>query len=50
MTEQSVFKNRERLQYWLLAKIPFLYRMIRIISDPSMLKWEKAEKRKQRNS
>lgn len=35
---------REKLKYSILYKIPQLYRLFRIISDPTMLDWEKNQK------
>lgn len=30
----------------LLAKVPLIYRMARIITDPTMIQWEKTQRRK----
>lgn len=38
----------ERIQYQLLYHVPALYRLYRIITDPTMLDWERAEKKRQR--
>ena len=36
-----------KMLYALLVRIPFLYRAFRIITDPTMLDWEKKQKMEQ---
>ena len=36
------------MKYQLLYKIPFIYRILRIVMDPTMLKWEKEERKRRR--
>ena len=42
----SLSNNKIKLMYGLLVRIPFIYRAFRILTDPTMLDWEKNEKRK----
>ena len=42
------FSFKEKLQYLTMAKIPILYRLFRIIGDPTMLGWEKLQREKAR--
>lgn len=44
---RGVFRTREQMQYRILYACPGLYRLFRIVTDPSMLDWERAEKRRQ---
>ena len=37
---------KEIVKYTLLAKVPLIYRMARIITDPTMIQWEKTQRRK----
>lgn len=37
---------QKKIQYLLLARIPILYRLMRIITDPTMLQWERNQRRK----
>lgn len=37
---------KEKLFYSILAECPFLYRVIRIVGDPTMIMWEKDQKKK----
>lgn len=39
---------KEKIKYKLLYKIPLIYRIIRIVMDPTMLKWEKEERKRRR--
>lgn len=43
----GVMRVEEQVQYQLLYHIPALYRLYRIITDPTMLNWERAEKKRQ---
>lgn len=40
---------KDRAAYCLLYHLPILYRLFRIMKDPSMLKWERREKRHNQN-
>lgn len=42
------FPLKEKIQYSILYHCPFVYRLFRIITDPTMLDWERAEKKRQR--
>lgn len=46
----NTLKPTERLKWKILLYFPFVYRLIRIILDPTMLQWEKEEKKKWANS
>lgn len=48
MNELGSFSAVEKTKFWLFAKMPFLYRLFRIITDPTMLHWEKSEKKKRK--
>ena len=39
---------KEKMKYSILYYCPFVYRLFRIITDPTMLDWERAEKKRQR--
>lgn len=39
---------KKKLQYTILAKAPFIYRAFRILDDPSLLDWEKAQKQRRK--
>lgn len=39
---------KEKLKCYILIYIPIVYRVFRIINDPTMLDWEKSEKRKRK--
>lgn len=39
---------KDRMKYTILYYCPFIYRLFRIITDPTMLDWERAEKKRQR--
>ena len=43
----GVMRLEKQVQYQLLYYIPALYRLYRIINDPTMLDWERAEKKRQ---
>lgn len=43
-----LFPLKEKIQYSILYHCPFVYRLFRIITDPTMLDWERAEKKRQR--
>lgn len=43
---KSLLTLKEKLLYDLLARFPFLYRLWRISGDPTLLDWEKSEKKK----
>lgn len=42
------FSAKEKLKYLILYGCPFVYRLFRIVTDPTMLDWERAEKKRQR--
>lgn len=44
----SSFSIKEKVKYSTLYHFPFVYRLFRIITDPTMLDWERAEKKRQR--
>lgn len=48
MNELNNFSVIEKIQYRSFAKIPILYRLFRIVTDPTMLQWEKSEKQKRK--
>ena len=41
------FSAKEKVKYSILYYCPFVYRLFRIITDPTMLDWERAEKKRQ---
>lgn len=43
------FSFRERAQYYILFRIPFIYRIFRILGDRTMLTWEKTEKSRKKS-
>lgn len=43
---KTLFPFKERLLYNLLERFPILYRLWRISGDPTLLDWEKSEKKK----
>lgn len=48
MKESHVLSKKEVLIYDTFIQVPTLYRLFRIVDDPTMLKWEKQVKKKQR--
>ena len=44
----SLLSYREKCKYTLIYHCPAFYRLFRIITDPTMLDWERAEKKRQR--
>ena len=44
----SLLSYKEKLRYRLIYRCPFIYRIFRIITDPTMLDWERNEKKSQR--
>ncbi len=38
------FQWKKRFIFWLFAKIPFLYRLFRVMNDKTLLEWEKNQK------
>lgn len=42
------FSVKDKMKYTILYYCPFIYRLFRIITDPTMLDWERAEKKRQR--
>ena len=46
----NIFSPMELLKYRILFKFPFIYRLIRIANDRTLLTWEKSEKIRQRTS
>lgn len=46
----NIFSPMELLKYRVLLKFPFIYRLIRIANDRTLLTWEKSEKIRQRTS
>lgn len=46
--ESTVMSRREKLIYSAFIYIPLLYRFFRIIDDPTLLCWEKIERRKKK--
>ena len=43
----SSFPVKEKMKYSILYYCPFVYRLFRIITDPTMLDWERIEKKRQ---
>lgn len=41
---KSIYKAKEKLKYEILIYFPQLYRLFRIMNDPTMRKWEKKQK------
>lgn len=39
---------KDRIEYTVLYYCPFIYRLFRIVTDPTMLDWERAEKKRRR--
>ena len=37
---------KEKVKYHLLAKFPLLYRLMRIAIDPTMIQWERSQRKK----
>lgn len=37
---------KERFIYFMLAKVPLLYRLMRIVTDPTMIQWESEQRKK----
>lgn len=50
MRTSDMFLPTELLKYRVLFKFPFIYRLIRIADDKTLLTWEKNEKQRQRTS
>lgn len=50
MKESNVMSKKEELMFHSFILMPTLYRIFRIIDDPTLLDWEKSEKRKRRNN
>ena len=44
----GIFSRKEKVKYSTLYHCPAFYRLFRIITDPTMLDWERAEKKRQR--
>lgn len=42
------FSMKDKMKYTILYYCPFIYRLFRIITDPTMIDWERAEKKRQR--
>ena len=49
MKESKVMSKKEELMFNSFILMPTLYRIFRIIDDPTLLYWEKSERRKRRN-
>ena len=45
---REVLPKKERVKYMLLYYCPLFYRLSRIVTDPTMLDWERAERNRQR--
>lgn len=43
----GILPLRDRIKYCILYHVPALYRLFRILTDPTMLDWERAEKKRQ---
>lgn len=43
----EVFPGKDKVKYSLFYHCPSLYRLFRIVTDPTMLDWERAEKKRQ---
>lgn len=50
MKESNVMSKKEKLIFSSFIHMPFLYRIFRIINDPTLLYWEKSERKKRRNN
>ena len=44
----NVLPKKERVKYTILYHCPTVYRLFRIMTDPTMLDWERAEKKRRR--
>lgn len=42
------FSVKDKMKYTVLYYCPFIYRLFRIVTDPTMLDWERAEKKRRR--
>ncbi len=45
ITNSGVISTKQRIAYTLFAYFPFTYRLFRIVDDPTMLNWERSQKR-----
>ena len=45
---RNVLPKKERAKYMILYYCPIFYRLFRIVTDPTMLDWERAERKRQR--
>lgn len=46
MRKNKCFSKKELFKYGLLSNFPFIYRLWRIMDDPSMLNWERKKREK----
>lgn len=44
----GIFLWNDKMKYTVLYYCPFIYRLFRIVTDPTMLDWERAEKKRRR--
>ena len=50
LKKTAQLSRKEKLRYGIFARIPGAYWLFRIISDPGMWKWERAERKKRREA
>lgn len=49
MRESDIMSKKEKLLFGYFILMPSLYRLFRVIDDPTLIYWEKSERRKRRN-